>query len=59
MAEKHKMSLNIDAYLVRKIKVKSAMSNKTITEEIEEALEKHTKDVNLDNIFNNKGGDDK
>jgi len=53
MAEKHKMSLNIDSELVIKIKIKAAMSNKTITEEIEEALKKHTDDINIDNIKKN------
>ena len=51
VTEKHKMSLNISAELVMKVKIKAAMSNTTLTEEIEKALEKHTADINLSKII--------
>jgi len=51
LAEKHKMSLNVDAELFKKIKIMATMNNKTITEEIEAAFKKHTTGVNVDKII--------
>ena len=41
MSEKTKTSLNLDADLMQKLRMIAAANNKSITEELEEAIKKH------------------
>jgi len=48
MADKAKTSLNLDVELMQKLRMIAAANNKTVTEELEEAIKKHI-DVNINN----------
>lgn len=50
MADKLKTSLNLDAELMKKVRVKAAINDRTVTEELEEAIKKHVEDINLKSI---------
>jgi len=48
VADKLKTSLNLDAELMQKLRMIAAANNKTVTEELEEAIKRHI-DVNINN----------
>ena len=46
-----KINIGINSELFRKIKIKATINNRTLTKEIEKALEKHTADISLSKII--------